>query len=182
MIPPEYANHPSETGKYRSITSPLCQGCGIDIASHGDPVVPWAWQLELPESDFKIYNADSAPLGPVQLRGTCLALPVEFRSLDFVYASHLLEDFAEDQWNDILREWSRPLKIGGNLVILVPERNRWAAALAAGQPPNCSHKYEPLVGDLTRHANELGGLVNIQERLTNLFEGDYTILFTAKKT
>lgn len=177
----EFHACPSETAKYRSLTVPLCQGCGLDIASHGDPVVPWAWQLELPEDKYKAYNSGASPFGPVQLRGYAEHLPVETGSLDFVYSSHLLEDFLEEQWVNALREWSRPLKQGGKLIVIVPERNLWAAAITRGQAPNCSHKYEPFLGDVTRFATEGGGLANMQERLTALFEWDYSILFTAEK-
>jgi SAM-dependent methyltransferase len=172
----------SETAKYRMLTTKYCGGCGIDIASQGDPVVPWAWSFDLPERSFLEYNSGHAPQGPIPLRGFADKLPVEDFSLDFVYSSHLLEDYPEEEWNKMLTEWSRVIKPGGFLIILCPERNLWAAALAKGQTPNCSHRYEPFLGDFTRHANEIGGLIVKEERLTNLFEGDYSILFVAEKT
>jgi hypothetical protein len=48
----------SETSKYRHLTEPYCRdGAGrpltvLDVASQGDPVVTWAWQLDLPEAEF----------------------------------------------------------------------------------------------------------------------------------
>jgi SAM-dependent methyltransferase len=174
-------NYRSETEKYRELTTPYCKGCGIDIASGGDPVVPWAWQFDLPVSEFSHYNSGKV-LPCIPLRGRADKLPVENFSLDFVYSSHLLEDYLESQWNAVLIEWSRVIKPGGHLVILCPERKLWAAALIKGQTPNCSHKYEPFLGDITRHANAIGGLIVKIEKLTNLFEGDYSILFVAEKT
>ena len=172
----------SETAKYRHLTAPYCQGVGVDIASQGDPVVPWAINFDLPKSEFDRYCGGYPPKGPLQLRGFADKLPFENFSLDFVYSSHLLEDYPESDWNRVLIEWSRVIKPGGHLVILVPERTRWAAAMAKGQAPNGSHRYEPFVGDVSRHALEIGGLIVQQEALTDQFEGDYTILFVAEKT
>lgn len=177
----DYAACKTESAKYRELTAPYCVGCGLDIASQGDPVVPWAWSLELPQKAFGEYNGGGAGIpahGPIQLRGYASDLPVENASLDFVYCSHLLEDY--DKWLEILREWVRVLKPGGMLIILVPEKTLWDKAIAAGQPPNLWHKHEAQVGELTSYAPLIGVEV-IEDRLTNLFPGDYTILFRARK-
>lgn len=168
----------SETSKYRHLTTPYCQGCGIDVASQGDPVVPWAWSLDLPPDRFAYYNSNNPPRGPIQLRGDGHALPVDSGSLDFVYSSHLLEDYPD--WNIPLAEWVRVLKPGGHLVILIPDRELWCAACAKGQPPNDFHRHEGHVGELSEHAVK-HGIVPIIDRLTEQFEGDYTILFIGRK-
>ena len=171
----------SETARYRHLTRPYCYradgepGCGIDLASQGDPVVPWAWQLDLPPDKFAWYNSGNPPAGPHNLHGDAFAKFVEDGSLDFVYSSHLLEDAPSEQWPRILELWARALKPGGVLIILTPERTRWLAALAAGQPPNDLHRHEPLLGDLSRAAVEVG-LAVVEERLTECHPGDYTIL------
>lgn len=153
-------------------------GCGVDIASQGDSVVPWAMGLDLPEPEFSTYCKGEPPKGAIQVRGFAERLIFESESLDFVHASHLLEDF--EDWNPLLMEWTRVLKSGGHLIILVPEKDIWDAALKAGQPPNCSHRHEARVGELTTYA-ERHGLKVIEDRLTNQFDGDYTILFVARK-
>lgn len=177
----------SETSKYRKLTRPYClrsdgePGCGLDIASGGDPVVPWAWQIELPDSDYAFYNSNEPIRGAVQLKGDATQHRAsEANCLDFVYSSHLLEDVPEERWNAVLSMWASMLKPGGHLIILVPERNLWAAALAKGQPPNCSHRYEPFVGDVSRHAKEIG-LTVVKDELTKQFPGDYTILAVLRK-
>jgi SAM-dependent methyltransferase len=172
-------NYQSETEKYRMLTTKYCGGCGIDIASQGDPVVPWAWSFDLPQDEFLVYNSNNPPRSPIPLRGHADKLPVSDGSLDFVYSSHLLEDYLEEQWTAVLTEWSRVLKVGGFLIVLCPERTLWAAALAKGQPPNCAHKYEPFVGDFARLKPSC--LKVVKEELTNLFEGDYSILFVGEK-
>lgn len=173
----------SETSKYRHLTSKYCYradgqpGAGLDIASQGDPVVPWAWQLDLPPADFVRYSGGKVPTG-IQLYGYGdKPLVVMDSSLDFVYSSHFIEDLSRERWVTLFRDWRQCLKPGGKLIILVPERTRWQAAIANGQCPNCSHYGpEPLLGDITKAANEAGGLKVIEERLTNLTTEDYTIL------
>lgn len=176
----------SETARYRHLTRPYCYradgepGCGIDLASQGDPVVPWAWQLDLPPDKFAHYNSNNPPAGPINLYSDAFVRFVEDASLDFVYSSHLLEDAPCEERPAILRLWMAALKPGGVLIILVPERNLWAAALAKGQTPNCSHRCEPELGDLSRDAIAVG-LEVVEERLTACFEGDYSILGVFRK-
>lgn len=135
----------SETSKYRDLTAQYCGGAGLDIGSSGDPVVPHAIQIDLMQPYCPLIGP-----GPIHLRGDGMSL-LWFGSecLDFVYSSHLIEDFELSAWPLLLREWHRVLKPGGYMVILAPEYNRWKAALAAGQPPNDAHKHEPREGELT---------------------------------
>lgn len=178
----------SETSRYRHLTTPYCYradgtpGVGLDIASQGDPVVPWAWQLDLPDAEFERYSGGRKPLG-IQLAGRGQdPLRVRSGSLDFIYSSHFIEDLPRAQWPIVFREWARCLKPGGKLIVLVPERERWQAALRRGQIPNCSHYGpEPLVGDMTEAVAAAGGLRVLKEELTNLDERDYSILMVAEK-
>lgn len=175
---------PSETAKYRHLTEGYCYnaegepGTGVDIASQGDPVVPWAMNFELPEAEFSFYNNGHKPRGPVQLSGDARKLPFNDLSLDFVYSSHLLEDFAD--WAPILQEWVRPIKPGGHLIILVPDKELWQKALGNGQPPNDAHRHESYAGELTTYAESLG-LTVLQDKLTNLWPGDYSVLFVGRR-
>ena len=168
----------SETAKYRHLTTKYCEGCGVDVASQGDPVVPWAMNFELPENEFNHYNSNHPPRGPIQLRGHAEKLPFCNGSLDFLYSSHLLEDYPN--WTPILQEWVRVIKPGGKLIVLIPDRQLWVAACAAGQPPNDAHRHEGKVGELSTYAQALG-LEVVEDKLTNCFVGDYTIMFVAVK-
>lgn len=169
----------SETAKYRYLTTKYCHGNGVDIGSGGEPVVPWAMQVELGEEDYAQYNSGHTPATPIVWRGSALDLPLRDGVADFVYCSHLLEDFAD--WNPPLREWTRVLKVGGRLVILIPDKARWNEALRRGQPPNCAHRHEGFVGELTGYIDRIGGFRVLEDRLTNLTPEDYSILFVARK-
>jgi len=174
----------TETSKYRDLTTKYCYrddgqpGCGVDLASGGDPVVPWAWQLELPGERYSWYNSNHAIRGAVQLRGHAEHRCAEPNSLDFVYSSHLLEDYKD--WDAVLKTWVSMLKPGGKLIILIPDKKLWNAAISKGQPPNCQHQHEGYVGELSKYAEKIGVEV-ICDQLTALTPDDYSILFVAKR-
>lgn len=175
----------SEVSKHRQQLLKYCYdrngqpAPGVDLASGGDPLAPWGWTLELPQAEYDHYNSHQNPRGPVQLRGHCQHRCTEPESLSWVCASHILEDFPPGQWPDLFRTWSSMLQPGGHLIILVPEHERWAKAIAAGQPPNCSHHVpEPSLGDMSRVAKSVG-LDVLEERFAN--DTDYTIIGVFRK-
>jgi SAM-dependent methyltransferase len=167
----------SETSKYRHITEPYCTGVGVDIGSSGDPVVPHAIQIDL--------DTPYCPLigpGPIHIWGDGSKLRwFAHESLDFVYSSHLIEDFTAIEQQLVLREWSFPLKPGGYLIILAPEFGRWWKAVAAGQPPNDAHKHELLEGELTQRIeiNCPGVFEVIMDKCPD--PNDYGLVFIARK-
>jgi SAM-dependent methyltransferase len=174
----------SETEKYRHITSQYCfldnghPGVGVDIASQGASVVPWAIGFDLPVDEFNIYCANHPAKGPIQLRGHADKLPFDNESLDFVYSSHLLEDYLD--WTPVLNEWSRVLRPNGYMIILVPDKQLWNMAIEKGQTPNCAHKHESRVGELSEYAESLR-LSIVEDCLTDQFDGDYSVIFVGRK-
>lgn len=174
----------SETSKYRHLTAPHCKGNGIDIASGGDAVVPWAISFELPEDKYNHYNSNQPPRGPIHWRSENAVFRLPFRNgvLDFVYSSHLIEDYHQEQWIPMFKEWLRCLKPGGKIIVLVPEVKRWNYAVKVlGQCPNCSHHApEPSLGDVSRAFEKLG-MTDIEEFLTECVPNDYTIMAVGRK-
>ena len=173
----------SETEKYLHLTTPYCNGSVLDIGSQGHPVVPWAIQLEQPAAQFKHYCGGLELPRSIHLQGDARDLPFKDGVLDAIYCSHVIEDFDQNTWPDMFREWRRCLKVGGYIIVLVPEVTLWNEAIKNGQPPNCSHfAPEPSVGDLTRRFQQAGHLKVIKDELTNVYPGDYSILGIAQRT
>ena len=132
---PRYNVRVSETAVGRERLLQYCQGDGIDIGYGGDPIRPEAIAMDL----LKPYR--SAGDRPQHLSGDCKNLHW-FRDgvLDYVYSSHLLEDFAETK--DILVEWLRVIKPGGNLVLFLPDQPSYKRFCeVTGQRGNQHHVY-----------------------------------------
>lgn len=176
-----------EGAKHIGMFYNLLDGNGIDIGSGGWPIVPWAIQIELSIDKFEAYNqrVGAEPIEWMDDSFTIeggFALPFRDGVLDWIYCSHVIEDFSRtDHWPKIFAEWSRCLKKGGAAIVLVPEVKLWAEALAKGQPPNCAHwAPEPSVGDMSKVAVTCG-FETLREELTDQYEGDYSILGLFKK-
>lgn len=175
-----FKNCGSETERYRHLTAQYCTGAGVDIASQGVPVVPWAISFDLPKPEFLHYSNGAQPNGPIHLRGFADKLPFETDSLDFLYSSHFIEDVLD--WLPILTEWTRCVKIGGYIVILLPDKELWNAAILAGQPPNNSHRHEGRPGELTEIFSKYFGHFGVlKDELTRVVPTDYTIIFVAHR-
>ena len=141
----------SETAKHRHIAAQYIKPGmnGVDCGSSGDPVVPWAIQVELPLDEYRAYNTVRPADQSIHWRGSALDLPFFAGTLDFVHSAHLLEDF--EDWGPALKEWHRVLKPNGYLLIAVPDHKRFRAHVKRHKDEhgldvdNLSHKSEHLV-------------------------------------
>lgn len=126
----------SETSKCRDRLSKYCNGFGIDLGFGGDPIVPWAICFDLPQP--YAHEGDH----PQNMAGDARDLSMFFDNVfDFVFSSHLLEDFEETE--AVLREWARVLKPGGNLILYCPDEPTYREhCRLSGQPHNEAHKID----------------------------------------
>ena len=166
----------SETAKHMEIARPYTEGSGIDIGSGGNPVVPWAIQIDLPLHEYVTYNP-KRPDGHIHFRGDCRDLPFQDGVLDWVHSSHVLEDFMD--WSPVLKEWDRVLKVGGFLMVAVPDRERFRGAVARGQGDNLGHKHESRVGELSTYLSRTYH-VFLDDFVSDNPE-EYSILFVGRK-
>jgi predicted SAM-dependent methyltransferase len=114
---------PGETSFRRSRLSDYCLGNGVDLGPGGDPISPSAVRVDLP-----VPYTEFGPM-PVQLGGDARDLYwFKDNCLDYVYSSHLLEDFEDTE--QVLREWIRVLKISGKLIIYCPDEQKYRAYCA----------------------------------------------------
>jgi predicted SAM-dependent methyltransferase len=136
----------SETAKCRARLAPYCSGQGLDLGFGGDPIVPWAICFDLPQP----YAHEGAH--PQHLFGDARDLSIfSDNSLDFIFSSHLLEDFEDT--DAAIREWARVLKPGGNLVIYCPDEPRYRKhCTLTGQIYNEAHKHDYFGLDHVRRA------------------------------
>jgi SAM-dependent methyltransferase len=130
----------SETSKCRLRLGKYCVGDGLDLGYGGDPIVRSAITVDLPYGPYGCVFGDH----PQNLHGDATKLHwFNNEVLDYVYASHLIEDFSPQRIKEILIEWFRVIKPGGYLVIYCPvERVYRAYCLGKGTKPNASHRNE----------------------------------------
>jgi predicted SAM-dependent methyltransferase len=67
-------------------------------------------------------NIDIDPNVDPDLVADVRSLPFENESIDFIYAGHILEHCSYD--SDILVEWKRVLKNGGEIIVTVPDTRK----------------------------------------------------------
>lgn len=85
-----------------------CKGKGLDVGCGSRGVWPGAVGVELVSSDEGVVTGDAADLSRWG-----------DGSQDYVLSSHSLEHMKE--WRLALREWLRVIRVGGHLVLYVPD-------------------------------------------------------------
>jgi uncharacterized protein (TIGR02246 family) len=150
----------SETSKARPRLSKFCQGNGIDLGYGGDPVVPSAITMDLPNPYTKLGSY------PQNLAGDARDLYwFKDNVLDYVYSSHLLEDFPAEETALVIREWLRVIKVGGVLVLYGPDEQAYRAyCQRLRQVPNAAHKIKNF------------GLKYLKEVMEKNFQGKYSLV------
>jgi len=128
----------SETSQCRERLKKYCAGYGLDIGYGGDPIVPSAIKVDLPKPYMNVGGA------PLNLGGDAMNLYwFTNNCLDYVFSSHLLEDFDPKKTRDVLYEWLRVLKPGGHLILYLPDEQKYRKhCKETGQPYNQNHKVE----------------------------------------
>jgi hypothetical protein len=127
--------HVSETSKHRTWFAEFTSGYGVDVGYGGDPIVPHAICFDMPQPYTEVGSAAQ------HLGGDARRLPFKDGALDWLYSSHLIEDFTYDGQRALVREWLRVVKRGGYLMILAPDQQRFLAHCSAtGQSVNDNHK------------------------------------------
>jgi len=127
----------SETARSRDR---LCQfveynWLGVDVGYGGDPFLPDSICFDLPTPYTKVGHH------PQHLAGDCRALPFLDGSLDYIYSSHLIEDFYYHEQVEIIFHWATKLQFGGRLLLVAPDQPKFLQHCKnTGQPTNAAHK------------------------------------------
>jgi ADP-heptose:LPS heptosyltransferase len=99
------------------------------------------------------------------------------RSMDFAYSSHALEDFPYEAVPAVLAEWWRVIKVGGYLILYVPDEDTYPKVGEEGANP--AHKwnvnYDRVVEAMQPHDFDL---VDFQKRSD---DDEYSLFFVFKK-
>jgi predicted SAM-dependent methyltransferase len=102
------------------LPNPPC--CGLDLGFGGNAIIPSAICLDLEN----IYCKPG--LSPQHLVGDASDLYwFKDNTMDYIFSSHLLEDFQDIV--GVLSEWVRVLKVGGVLLLYLPDEQRYRSII-----------------------------------------------------
>ena len=121
-----------------------CRGLGIDIGCGSKRLSPSVLSTDNYLSTGVDLLWDHLQKGPY---------PFEDQAFDFVFSSHVIEDFSPEDIPRVFAEWWRMVKIGGYLVLLVPD-------MEGGRYPKWDEKFiadDQDVKDGKRKVGEIKG-------------------------
>ena len=93
---------------------------------------------------------------------------------DYIFSSHLLEDFNEKEQYELLADWIEHIKPGGNLILYVPEAGAYKGY-------NQAHKREFKKGMIEEMFKNLGLELTDAWYESDSPSGGYSILMVGKK-
>jgi predicted SAM-dependent methyltransferase len=100
-------------------------------------------------------------------------------SMDFIFSSHMLEHVEEERLVKVLREWLRVLKMGGRLILYLPDADEYPKVGEEGA--NKDHKWNVTynrVLELMGHTGVGFDLMDYQKRNAGF---EYSLFFVFKK-
>ena len=96
------------------------------------------------------------------------------KKFDYIFSSHLLEDFEEPVQEWLIEDWVRHLKPGGHLILYVPERGKYLGV-------NQAHKHEFSPPEL-RELITIKGLTVVDFFIESIVrQGAYSIVAVGQK-
>lgn len=169
--------YPSETSKVRQMVLPYCEGYGCDVGFGGDKIKEDSVGIDF-ANPYAHTGRDKVDIACDVINES---IPVADSTYDYVYTSHLIEDY-EDTGKG-LREFTRILKSGGNLVLVFPDQQRYEQQCRkTGQPLNTYHKHAEMGRNFMMA--ELNKLTNVTYKV--LFESnceiDYNVILVLQIT
>lgn len=137
-----------ESDKIAAFVIQYTRGRGLDIGCGLNKVWPHAIGVD------NGHHFGDKSVAEIKGDGSDLSLFAD-KSMDFVFSSHVLEHFPEEQVDDILAEWSRVIKIGGHLILYLPSGNLYPRCKPTLQPgANPDHKWDIYPGDAEKHLRQ----------------------------
>lgn len=139
------------TDDCREVLAPFCLGNGCDLGfGGGRPIRDSAICVDR-EPGHPHRREESEPWPTHLVWDVFSFLPFREGVLDYCYSSHCLEDAIDT--SGVLKEWVRVLKVGGKLVLFLPDQRAYEACCrASGGLPNQAHKHADFSLDLVKAA------------------------------
>ncbi len=166
----------SETSKVRHLVMGYCQGYGCDIGFGGDKIKK--------ENCAGIdYASPYAYTGRDKVDIACDVMnekiPVANDTFDYVYTSHLIEDFKDTK--QALEEFIRILKPGANLILVFPDQKIYEEYCSkTGQYLNTHHIHKEMgLKFMYDRVHEISS-INFETLFESNCEIDYNVILILK--
>ena len=169
---------PSETSKVRHWVLPYCTGKGCDVGFGGDKIM----KVNCDGIDFaQPYTYTGKDKVDIACDVINNEIPVPDNKYDYVYTSHLIEDFVDTK--DALKKFIRILKSGGNLILVFPDQPKYEVyCKEMGVPMNPYHIHADMGYNLMlTRMNEIQG-ITYEILYSNNCEIDYNVVMILKIT
>lgn len=166
----------SETSKVRNWVLPYCIGKGCDIGFGGDKIMKVNCDgIDFPQP-YTFVGKDKVDIGCDVINNE---IPVQDNTYDYVYTSHLIEDFVDTK--DALIKFIRILKNGGNLILVFPDQPVYEIYCRnLGIPMNPYHIHATMgYGFMMEKIKEIPG-ITYETVFTNNCEVDYNVVIVLK--
>ena len=167
--------YPSETSKVRPLVIDFCKGYGCDIGFGGDKIKADAVGIDFP-NPYANTGADKVDIGCDVIKED---IPVADNTFDYVYSSHLIEDFEDTAAG--LKKFIRILKDGGTLILVFPDQQVYEAhCRKTGQALNLYHKHADMgLNFMVDRLQSLPGM-RFQILYSSDCKIDYNVIIIAK--
>lgn len=168
----------SETSKVRHWVIDFCSGKGCDIGFGGD-------KIKKDNCDGIDYAKPYAYTGEDKVDIACdlfnEKIPVKNDTYDYVYSSHLIEDFPDTKAT--LEEFIRILKNGGNLILVFPNQKLYEEyCMKTGQTLNPHHVHKDMgLEFMMNRLNEIN-YISAQLIFSSNCEIDYNVVMVCRIT
>lgn len=137
-----------ETSKVLDKVRPYTDGMlGLDIAC-GREKLPGSIGIDIRTGVADVVADATAPIDELQM-AIYLDTGEWHQDFDYIYSSHLIEDFTHGEQILMLQDWVTRLRPGGHLIIYVPEKGAYTDC-------NVSHKREFMHSDLENLMDDVG--------------------------
>jgi ubiquinone/menaquinone biosynthesis C-methylase UbiE len=166
----------SETAKVRHLVAGYCKGHGCDIGFGGDKIMKANCDgIDFPQP-YTNTGKDKVDIGCDVINNE---IPVPDNHYDYVYTSHLIEDFVDT--SDALRKFIRILKSGGNLILVFPDQPKYKTYCEKKQlPMNPYHIHADMGYDLmVTKLNEIKS-ITYELLFTSNCVIDYNVIIVAR--
>jgi len=170
--------HGSETAKVRHLVLNYCNGYGCDVGFGGDKIKKDAVGIDFAKP-YAFAGDDKVDIACDLSKD---AIPVPDNTYDYVYSSHLIEDFEDTE--RILKDFIRILKNNGNLILVFPDQPEYERICQlTNQPLNIYHVHKDMGFDYMMNCLknlEQQGLGSAELLFKSNIEIDYNVVIVVK--